>query len=649
MLERLRGGDSLSDGLPDDQKLLDKLCQQHAMLTSKDPELGAGVRHDQALEILTERFDLASSELDGDAETLGIAGGIHNRRFDDLGQLRDLRLAAGYYNRGAKGPLGEDAYAHINAAFLEDLLVDAGDDPDERRARADALRRRILEELPVLTANWWIAATRAEAHVGLGDYAAALEAIRVEARPEPWQLQTTARQLARLARLRAAAPPEEAPLDQVPGLHEFFKELLGGSADAVHSILIGKVGLGLSGGGFRASFYHLGVLARLAELDVLRHVEVLSCVSGGSIVGACYWLALRRRLVEAGTGARAGNPVDYLALVNELIEHFEAAVATGLRERVQGGKLATLRNLLWHKGALDSETAASYLEEAFYRPLMPGDGPLYMDQLVFEPPDHDPTRAGGEGFNPTKHNWLRTDNVPVLVLNATTVNTGHAWQFTPTWMGESPWSVHEVADTVPRLEWHGYDADAGWRMPLARAVSASAGVPGIFKPLRIEDFYPDLDVELVDGGVYDNQGVVALLAHNCNVLLVSDAVGQLRLERHSKGGPAGLAAFFGRYPARLPGSPGQPAHRPQPLHRARGTQPDGLRLPDGGEGVRAAAGAHPGARRQGHVGPVAVRSPAARDHHPRKPRRRAPGHARAAAARQCRTLLRAICWRKRRQ
>ena len=30
--------------------------------------------------------------------------------------------------------------------------------------------------------------------------------------------------------------------------------------------------------------------ATLAERDVLRDVEVLSCVSGGSIAGACYWL-----------------------------------------------------------------------------------------------------------------------------------------------------------------------------------------------------------------------------------------------------------------------------------------------------------------------------------------------------------------------
>ena len=47
-----------------------------------------------------------------------------------------------------------------------------------------------------------------------------------------------------------------------------------------------KWGLALSGGGFRASFFHLGVLARLAEMDLLRRVEVISTVSGGSIIGA---------------------------------------------------------------------------------------------------------------------------------------------------------------------------------------------------------------------------------------------------------------------------------------------------------------------------------------------------------------------------
>jgi NTE family protein len=43
------------------------------------------------------------------------------------------------------------------------------------------------------------------------------------------------------------------------------------------------VGLCLSGGGFRAALFHLGVLRRLNELGVLSKVTHISSVSGGSI------------------------------------------------------------------------------------------------------------------------------------------------------------------------------------------------------------------------------------------------------------------------------------------------------------------------------------------------------------------------------
>jgi len=51
------------------------------------------------------------------------------------------------------------------------------------------------------------------------------------------------------------------------------------------------LGLALSGGGFRATAYHLGVLARLAHEDRLEDVTFLSTVSGGSLcVGLVYAL-----------------------------------------------------------------------------------------------------------------------------------------------------------------------------------------------------------------------------------------------------------------------------------------------------------------------------------------------------------------------
>ncbi|MDE3091769.1 MAG: patatin-like phospholipase family protein, partial [Chloroflexota bacterium] len=46
-----------------------------------------------------------------------------------------------------------------------------------------------------------------------------------------------------------------------------------------------KIGLTLSGGGFRATVFHLGVLARLAVENRLEEIALLSTVSGGSLCG----------------------------------------------------------------------------------------------------------------------------------------------------------------------------------------------------------------------------------------------------------------------------------------------------------------------------------------------------------------------------
>jgi NTE family protein len=52
------------------------------------------------------------------------------------------------------------------------------------------------------------------------------------------------------------------------------------------------IGLALSGGGVRATIFHLGVLARLARNGLLESVSFLSTVSGGSlVVGLIYCAA----------------------------------------------------------------------------------------------------------------------------------------------------------------------------------------------------------------------------------------------------------------------------------------------------------------------------------------------------------------------
>src|SRR5262249_2110362 len=47
-----------------------------------------------------------------------------------------------------------------------------------------------------------------------------------------------------------------------------------------------KIALCLSGGGFRAALFHLGVLRRLNELDVLSRLSTITSVSGGGIAAA---------------------------------------------------------------------------------------------------------------------------------------------------------------------------------------------------------------------------------------------------------------------------------------------------------------------------------------------------------------------------
>jgi predicted acylesterase/phospholipase RssA len=63
-------------------------------------------------------------------------------------------------------------------------------------------------------------------------------------------------------------------------------------------------------------------------------------------------------------------------------------------------------------------------------------------------------------------------------------------------------------------------------------VAASAAVPALFPPLRLANLYDGVDVELVDGGVHDNQGIASLLDQDCTAILVSDASGQAPEDEH---------------------------------------------------------------------------------------------------------------------
>jgi NTE family protein len=145
---------------------------------------------------------------------------------------------------------------------------------------------------------------------------------------------------------------------------------------------------------------------------------------------------------------------------------------------------------------------------------------------------HPAGRAGAEPFHPMRHNAARRAKVPVLLINATVLNDGHCWLFEASTMGEQPPAdpaFCEVDKNFRLCRPDSYDNTATQKdMELGLAVAASACVPGVFPPLALSGLYAEgVRVELVDGGVYDNQGVQALLARRCTELLVSDASGQM--------------------------------------------------------------------------------------------------------------------------
>ena len=70
----------------------------------------------------------------------------------------------------------------------------------------------------------------------------------------------------------------------------------------------------LSGGGFRATLFHLGALRRLNETGVLAKLDTVSSVSGGSIMaamacGGCMNFSLRRPSRLTANGGWPGRMV----------------------------------------------------------------------------------------------------------------------------------------------------------------------------------------------------------------------------------------------------------------------------------------------------------------------------------------------------
>jgi NTE family protein len=224
-------------------------------------------------------------------------------------------------------------------------------------------------------------------------------------------------------------------------------------------VLIGQ-GLALSGGGYRASLFHLGVTRRLHELGALQKITRLSSVSGGSIFAG--FLAHRMLEREAAHLEFDDWEVEVSAPFRELV-----------RKDIRTGLL--IRHAAWNWAW--PAARARGLEKALRKRLG-------ARRLVELPGRSDPS----------------SDHSVEFIFLATNIEKGTPWRFTAEKVGTY---------VTPPV------------MTIAAAVAASACFPPVFGPFKVRKDGRTIG-HVTDGGVYDNTGMEPIWNSN-KVVLVSDA------------------------------------------------------------------------------------------------------------------------------
>ena len=231
------------------------------------------------------------------------------------------------------------------------------------------------------------------------------------------------------------------------------------------------LGLALSGGGFRATLFHLGALWRLNELGILSQVSRISSVSGGSILNGL--LSIKWDSLD-----------------------FKEGVATNFGETV----VPPIR-------ALCGQTLD--VRAVFYG-LFQGAVPLvreYSKRLVGDATLQD------------------VPDYPDFVFNATHIESGRAWYFSKSKMETYRLGVVES----PRFALAKVIAASSACPPFFPPVVINVD-PGEFLGTDLsvqfeEEGYDKSRVHLTDGGVYDNLGMQKIMPYK--IQLYSDASGPL--------------------------------------------------------------------------------------------------------------------------
>lgn len=89
-----------------------------------------------------------------------------------------------------------------------------------------------------------------------------------------------------------------APDEQIDASSPVRQLAIDPPPDQIDRQLVDRIGLCLSGGGYRAMLFHLGALWRLNEAGILRYTARISSVSGGSITAGVLGVSCRRLMFD---------------------------------------------------------------------------------------------------------------------------------------------------------------------------------------------------------------------------------------------------------------------------------------------------------------------------------------------------------------
>jgi hypothetical protein len=305
------------------------LVQRQGPCTDRDIDLPAGERFSGALRLL-DQGDLNAPDPSG--ETLGLAGATYKYQWKLSGRRGDLEESLRFYGRvAARGVEHDYGYTAINACFTLDVLAElerlgSPDVAGQRAQQARALREQITQAVPPMATQrstelrrQWFTSRRWQRPAS--DRGGTTRRGTGCAKASPLTRPHGSAKARRASSLRSRShrartwPRVARRCGRCACWHKTRRRRCTRRRSA-------RSGLALSGGGFRA----FGVLARMAEFDMLRQVEVLSCVSGGSIVGAHYYLEVRRLPDEKQDGEIMRE--DYIEIVRRLEREFLAAIQT---------------------------------------------------------------------------------------------------------------------------------------------------------------------------------------------------------------------------------------------------------------------------------------------------------------------------------